>query len=65
MLACALDIGRLSQGAFDPAVGMLVDAWGFGAARDEPDAAAIRAAASASRIPTHEALELDLSLIHI
>lgn len=59
VLACALDIGRLSQGAFDPAVGMLVDAWGFGAARDEPDAAAIRAAASASRIPTHEALELD------
>ncbi len=59
VLACALDIGRLSQGAFDPAVGALVDAWGFGAARDEPDAPAIRAAVSASRPPTHEALELD------
>lgn len=59
VLACALDIGRLSQGAFDPAVGALVDAWGFGAARDEPDAAAICAAVSASPPPTHEALELD------
>ena len=59
VLACALDIGRLTQGAFDPAVGALVDAWGFGAARDEPDAAAIRAAVSASPPPTHEALELD------
>lgn len=59
VLACALDISRLSQGAFDPAVGTLVDAWGFGAVRDEPDVAAIRAAASTSHPPTHEALELD------
>lgn len=62
VLACALDICRLSGGAFDPAVGALVDAWGFGAARDAPDAAAIRAAAGAApsaRRPTHETLELD------
>jgi thiamine biosynthesis lipoprotein len=59
VLACALDICRLSQGAFDPAVGALVDAWGFGAARDAPDAAAIRAAAGAAHLPAHEALELD------
>lgn len=59
VLACALDISRLSQGAFDPAVGALVDAWGFGPARDAPDAAAIRAAAGAEYPPTHEAVELD------
>ena len=62
VLACALDICRLSGGRFDPAVGALVDAWGFGAARDAPDAAAIRAAAGAvpaARRPTHETLELD------
>lgn len=40
----ALDIHRLSAGAFDPCVGALVDAWGFGAVRDAPDAAAILAA---------------------
>lgn len=59
VLACALDICCLSDGAFDPAVGALVEAWGFGATRDTPDAAAIRAAAKASHVPTHEALELD------
>lgn len=62
VLVCALDICRLSQGAFDPAVGALVNAWGFGAMRDAPDAAAIRAAVgetSAARSPTHELLELD------
>ncbi len=61
VLACALDICRLSRGAFDPAMGALVDAWGFGAVRDTPDAAAIRAAAGAPHPPTHEALELDLA----
>lgn len=40
----ALDVHRLSDGAFDPCVGALVNAWGFGAARDVPDAQAIRAA---------------------
>lgn len=40
----ALVISRLSNGAFDPGVGDLVDAWGFGPVRDAPDAAAIRAA---------------------
>ena len=62
VLACALNISRLSQGAFDPAVGALVDAWGFGATRDAPDAAAIRAAVSALRRSTHEVLELDLAV---
>ncbi|MES2840933.1 MAG: FAD:protein FMN transferase [Pseudomonadota bacterium] len=44
VLACALEIQHLSAGAFDPCLGELVDAWGFGAVRDTPDADAIRAA---------------------
>ena len=60
VLARALEISRLSAGAFDPAVGALVDAWGFGAARDEPDARASRVAGDTSRCPAHESLELDL-----
>lgn len=59
VLGRALDIAHQSHGAFDPAVGALVDAWGFGAARDSPDPAAIRAAAQAVRRPAHEWLELD------
>ena len=60
ILACALDIGRLSQGAFDIGVGALVDAWGFGAARSAPDASAIRAARALAHGPAHETLELGL-----
>lgn len=60
VLTCALDICRLSAGAFDPGVGALVDAWGFGAARDAPDAVAIHTARQAAPRPTHECLELDL-----
>ncbi len=59
VLTCALDIGCLSQGAFDIGVGALVDAWGFGAARTAPDAAAIGSARSAAHPPTHTCLELD------
>ncbi len=59
VLTCALDIHRLSAGAFDPGVGALVDAWGFGAVRDAPDAAAIHTARKAARCPTHQALALD------
>lgn len=61
VLACALDIERLSAGAFDTGVGALVDAWGFGAARDAPDAAAIRSTRAARRPTTHATLELDLA----
>ena len=59
VLVCALDIHRLSAGAFDPGVGALVDAWGFGAVRDAPDAVAIHAARQAAPGPTHECLEFD------
>lgn len=59
VLDCALDINRLSEGAFDPCVGALVDAWGFGAVRDAPDAQAIRIARQARPPVAHECLELD------
>jgi thiamine biosynthesis lipoprotein len=59
VLTCALDIHRQSAGAFDPGVGALVDAWGFGAVRDAPDAAAIHTARQATRCSTDAALALD------
>jgi FAD:protein FMN transferase len=59
VLDCALDVRRLSAGAFDPCVGALVDAWGFGAMRDAPDAQAIRAARQSTPLTAHEWLELD------
>lgn len=61
VLTRALQIARASGGAFDPAVGALVDAWGFGAVRETPDAAAIRAAASTPWRAAHQWLELDLA----
>lgn len=33
VLDAALEVARLSDGAFDPAIGVLVDLWGFGPAR--------------------------------
>ena len=59
VLDCALDVQRLSAGAFDPCVGALVNAWGFGAVRDAPDAQAIHAARSAMPRSADDRLELD------
>jgi len=59
VLACAMDIHRQSAGAFDPCVGALVEAWGFGAVRDAPDAAAIHTARQAALCPMREGLEID------
>lgn len=59
VLDCALDVRRLSAGAFDPCVGALVDAWGFGAVRDAPDAQAIRAARQSTPLAAHGGLALD------
>ena len=59
VLGCALDVHRLSEGAFNPCVGALVNAWGFGAVRDAPDAQAIRAARSSTPRSAQNALELD------
>jgi thiamine biosynthesis lipoprotein len=52
-------IGRVSGGAFDIGLGDLVNAWGFGPAGNEPDAAVIKSLLARERPPTHEALELD------
>lgn len=38
VLRCALEIARLSDGAFDPTLAAAVDAWGFGAATHFSDA---------------------------
>jgi len=59
VLDCALEVRGLSAGAFDPCVGALVDAWGFGAVRDVPDAQAIRAARQSMPLIAHGYLELD------
>lgn len=61
VLDCALDVQRQSAGAFNPCVGELVDAWGFGAVRDAPDAQAIRAARQSPLPTSHASLELDRS----
>ena len=57
VLARGLEIGRISNGAFDIGLGDLVCAWGFGAAA--PDEAAIRSRLGQPRRPAHELLELD------
>lgn len=51
VLDCALNVQRESGGAFDPCAGSLVNAWGFGAERDAPDAQAIRAAREVAAVP--------------
>lgn len=61
VLDCALEVNRQSSGAFDPCVGALVNAWGFGAVRDEPNAQAIREARQSSPLAAHQCLELDRS----
>lgn len=78
VLSCAIGIARDSQGAYDPTVGALVEAWGFGPARHAqaipPDAALSTAHAAAGwqrlllREETGSALQagrlqLDLSAI--
>ncbi|VUZ28911.1 FAD:protein FMN transferase [uncultured Comamonas sp.] len=56
VLDCALTVCRLSQGAFDPGVGDLVQAWGFGAA-SAPNTDAIGHIRQQPRPPTWESLE--------
>lgn len=45
VLACAREVARQSDGAFDPTAGALVDAWGFGpvARQEVPDGAQLAA----------------------
>nr|WP_321458341.1 FAD:protein FMN transferase [uncultured Cohaesibacter sp.] len=65
VLAEALAINRASSGLFDPAVGDMVDAWGFGASSSELDEQAIRAQLGHARPMTHELLELDRSRLAV
>lgn len=61
VLNYALNVQDLSAGAFDPCVGELVDAWGFGAVRDAPDAQAISAACQPRSHSGRSAIEVDNS----
>ena len=57
VLSAALEIGRLSDGAFDIGVGDLVAAWGFGSAGGRQDLAALARPGSGRRADT--SIELD------
>lgn len=57
VLTRAVEIGHLSEGAFDIAMGDAVTAWGFGA--ETHDTEAMRRALIQPRPKAHEALELD------
>lgn len=59
VLAAALEIGRLTAGAFDIGVGDLITAWGFGSTHAEHDQARVAAARHSRRRPAHLCIELD------
>lgn len=59
VLVAALQVGQQSRGAFDIGVGDLVDAWGFGASRQQPDEQQIRQLRQRSHRPATELLEID------
>ncbi|MGV8955291.1 MAG: FAD:protein FMN transferase [Cypionkella sp.] len=59
VVALGLQIGEASGGAFDIAVGDAVEAWGFGAARRQPDPAAIALLTPTQRARGH--IEVDLA----
>lgn len=59
VLVAALEVGRLSGGAFDIGVGDLVSAWGFGGSHAEHDPVRIAAAQHRPRLPAHLCLDLD------
>jgi thiamine biosynthesis lipoprotein len=59
VLESAVEIGHLSDGAFDIGVGDLVTAWGFGPAAGALDPDAIAKAGASPYAPTHLSLEVD------
>jgi thiamine biosynthesis lipoprotein len=59
VLSKAVEVGRLSGGAFDIGVGDLVLAWGFGAAAGALDPEAIASARNSRHTPAHLGLEFD------
>jgi len=70
VLECGLTVSEATSGAFDPAIGDLVEAWGFGPSQlrttptaRRPGAAGIRLDASLSRAWQPGGVSLDLSAI--
>lgn len=63
VLAKGLEIGKLSNGAFDIGMGDVVTAWGFGP--KQADTQAIRTALGKSRSPANEVLELEPDALRI
>ena len=61
VLAAALEIGRLSGGAFDIGVGDLVRAWGFGGGSRAPHAGLITSVAGRASFEPPKTLQLDLA----
>lgn len=66
VVGAALDIGHLSGGSFDIAIGDLVCAWGFGPARETPEdkgwtAAALEIDGSGRRLRKLATVSIDLS----
>lgn len=61
VLATALEIGRLSGGAFDVGVGDLVRAWGFGGGARTPDPGRIAGLAGRPSFEPPKSLELDVA----
>ena len=59
VLQCALQVSRLSAGAFDIGVGDLVNAWGFGAEQSQPDPARIQQLLNQPRQLAADVLQLD------
>lgn len=59
VLAAALEIGRLSGGAFDIGVGDLVQAWGFGGGSRSPDPARISSVVGRASFEPPKTLQLD------
>lgn len=59
VLAASLEIGRLSEGAFDIGVGDLVRAWGFGGGARTPDARGIAALEGRPVLDPPKTLQLD------
>lgn len=63
VLAKGLEIGRLSDGAFDIGMGDVVTAWGFGP--QEADTQAIRTTLGKGRSPAHEVLDLNPDALQV
>lgn len=61
VLDAAVRVGIESRGAFDIGVGSLVNAWGFGPTRQEPDAQQILTLGQRAQRPASEVLEIDLA----